>query len=564
MLEREDLLDIRPFGVLPKITSVVHRTLISLERYQHGNRAPRPSNTPWSRFVLGLLLMGIAMGEAAWSQPPAPATQSADATKDSSKAPQANQDNKDVVTWTPLLTGSDLSNWELTNFGGEGDVELKDGVLTLGFGDPLTGVNTKRKDFPTDNYEMRWDAMRTQGQDFFACATFPVGDEFCSFIAGGWGGSLTGISSIDGNDASENETTDSEDFKNNEWYRFRVRVDPEKLRVWINDREVVSVVREDHKFSLRIEVDSTKPLGYCNFQCEAKVRRWEYRSLDEAKPEKKLSAVNSTSPLDRDDAPVFLRIKKDSNDSPVALQTSVSSYKIGTGPYAGAIIDLIGAVHVAERKYYVELNRRFKTYDALLYELVADPDVRLADMKKDRGVYNPLSAMQVGMKDALNLTFQLDEVDYKAKNFVHADMTPEEFAADMARRNDGFLAMFARVLGSSIAAQGTPEMAGADAKLLAALMSPNRSIALRQVMAEQFASMDIQLSGLADSKGQSTLLTERNRKAMEVLMAELKKGKRKLGIFYGAAHLKDMDERLVKTFDATRGEVAWLDAWNLK
>jgi hypothetical protein len=172
--------------------------------------------------------------------------------------------------------------------------------------------------------------------------------------------------------------------------------------------------------------------------------------------------------------------------------------------------------------------------------------------------------MQVGMKDALNLTFQLDEVDYQAKNFVHADMTPEEFAADMERRKDGFLAMFARVLGSSIAAQGTPQMAGADAKMLAALMSKNRPVALRRVMAEQFESMDVQLSGLADSQGQSTLLTERNRKAMEVLRDQLKQGKRRLGIFYGAAHLKDMDDRLIKDFAAVRGDVTWLDAWRLQ
>ncbi len=142
-------------------------------------------------------------------------------------------------------------------------------------------------------------------------------------------------------------------------------------------------------------------------------------------------------------------------------------------------------------------------------------------------------------------------------------MTPAEFSADMARRNDGFLSMFARVLGSSIAAQGAPEMAGAEAKMLAALMSTNRTIAIRRVMAEQFESMDVQLSGLADSQGQSTLLTERNRKAMEVLLAQLKLGKRTLGIFYGAAHLKDMDKRLMKDFAATRGNVAWLDAWRL-
>ena len=107
-------------------------------------------------------------------------------------------------------------------------------------------------------------------------------------------------------------------------------------------------------------------------------------------------------------------------------------------------------------------------------------------------------------------------------------------------------------------------MAGADAKMLAALMSKNRPVALRRVMAEQFESMDVQLSGLADSQGQSTLLTERNRKAMEVLRDQLNKGKRRLGIFYGATHLKDMDDRLIKDFAAVRGDVTWLDAWRLQ
>ncbi len=491
------------------------------------------------------------------SQPP---SESASETKKDSKDGASLAER---VAWKPLLKGSDLSGWTKTNFGGEGDVELSGGQLTLGFGDPLTGINYEGKDFPNDNYEMRWEAKRLQGQDFFVGVTFPIGNEFCSLIAGGWGGSLIGISCIDGNDASENETTGSEDFKNNEWYRFRVRVEPDRLLAWINDREVVSVERDGHQFSLRIEVEKSRPLGYCNFQCEAAIRGWEYRHLQDEDADKKPASGDATSKLDADDAPIFLRIKKDASLEPVALQTTVSSYRIKSGPYAGAEIDLIGAVHVGERAYYAELNKRFKTYDALLFELVADPNVRLAKAKKDRGVYNPLSAMQVGMKDTLNLTFQLDEVNYAAKNFVHADMTPEEFAADMEQRKDGFLSMFARVLGSSIAAQGTPETAGADAKMLAAIVSQNRPIALRQVMAEQFESMDVQLSGLADSQGKSTLLTERNRKAMEVLLAQLKLGKRRIGVFYGAAHLKDMDRRLVNDFTAVRGQVTWLDAWRL-
>ncbi|MDZ4852244.1 MAG: family 16 glycoside hydrolase [Pirellulaceae bacterium] len=523
------------------------------------SEAVRSQARAWERvFSWWLLLIGCTLRldtGTLYSQQ----TTESKATETPSKSTKDN--SKEV--WTPLLKGSDLTGWKKTNFGGEGDVELKDGELTLGFGDPLTGVTYDKKDFPKSEYEMRWEAKRVEGQDFFAGVTFPIGDEFCSFIAGGWGGGLIGISSINGDDASENETTGFEDFKNGEWYRFRVRVDSESLQAWVNDREVVSVDREDHKFSIRIEVGASRPLGYCNFQCVATVRGWEYRNLKEEKPKAKALDEKATSSIDSSDAPVFMQIKKDKNDDFVSMQTSVSKYRISSGAYAGAEIDLIGAVHVGERSYYRELNQRFKSYDALLFELVADPNVRLSDRKKDRGVYNPLSAMQVGMKDALNLTFQLDEVDYAAKNFVHADMTPDEFMEDMKKRKDGFLTMFARVLGSSIAAQGSPEVAGADGRMIAALMSKNRPIALRQVMAEQFDSMEIQLSGLEDGQGKSTLLTERNRKVMEVLEKQLKLGKRKLGIFYGAAHLKDMDRRLVDDFKAVRGDVEWLDAWLL-
>ena len=73
-------------------------------------------------------------------------------------------------------------------------------------GDPFTGINWTN-DFPKMNYEVALDAMRVMGSDFFCGLTVPVGDTFCSLIVGGWGGSLVGISSLDGMDASENETT---------------------------------------------------------------------------------------------------------------------------------------------------------------------------------------------------------------------------------------------------------------------------------------------------------------------------------------------------------------------
>ena len=45
-----------------------------------------------------------------------------------------------------------------------------------------------------------------QGGDFFCGLTFPYGDASCTFVVGGWGGGLVGLSSINGDDASENET----------------------------------------------------------------------------------------------------------------------------------------------------------------------------------------------------------------------------------------------------------------------------------------------------------------------------------------------------------------------
>jgi hypothetical protein len=182
--------------------------------------------------------------------------------------------------WKPLLKQDSLDGWEITNFGGEGAVEMAEGTLHLERGDPFTGITIKTKDFPKDNFEMRWKATRIEGSDFFAGVTFPVGDEFCSFICGGWGGGLVGLSCINGNDASENETSSFKNFKNKQLYNFRVRVDKQHVTVWIDDVESIQVERADKKFSVRGDVFKSKPLGYCVFQSIVDVKDWEYQTLE--------------------------------------------------------------------------------------------------------------------------------------------------------------------------------------------------------------------------------------------------------------------------------------------
>ena len=187
---------------------------------------------------------------------------------------------KEESKWKPLFEKDSLKGWEITNFGGEGTVEINEGVMRLDRGEPMTGVTTIRKDFPKENFEMRWKASRVDGSDFFAGVTFPVGDEFCSLICGGWGGGLVGLSSINGNDASENETTGFRQFKNKQWYAFRVRVDKKHITVWIDDEEVIKTEREGKKFSLRGEVFKSKPVGYCVFQSIVDVKEWEYQTVE--------------------------------------------------------------------------------------------------------------------------------------------------------------------------------------------------------------------------------------------------------------------------------------------
>ena len=440
--------------------------------------------------------------------------------------------------------------WKSTDYGGEGEVVFEDGVLTLKTGDPLTGV-TYQKEFPKTNYEIRWKAKRVSGHDFFSCLTFPIGEEHCSVVAGGWGGGVVGLSSIDGYDASENETTQFLEFENDHWYDFRLRVTDEVVEFYVDGDQILDVQREGHKFSTRIEVHRNTPLGIAAFQCVAQIKDWTYSRIGDG--EERAAAGGETQQ--------FMRVVEE-RGGPERLETAVASYRFTDGPLKGSTVDLIGAVHVGERSYYQELNKRFADYDAVLFELVADPEYRMPGRKDREGVINPVSSLQVALKDSLELEFQLDEVDYEAKNFVHADMTPAEFMADMRKRKDSFASMFARVLGSAIAAQATH--GNQDAALMAAMLAPDRAMAMRRVMAAQFERAEVEMAGLQDASGRSTLVTERNNKALDVMRQRLEAGDRKVAIFYGAAHLPDMHEKLLERFNAEHTGTEWLTAWKLR
>lgn len=233
----------------------------------------------WTVGTCLLLLgpVGVIRGEqakeaspSAKAGQPGSAPQEAEGTK--------GQTKPSPYEWRDLFDGKTLKGWKAPKFGGEGQVKVENGCIVMERGDPMTGIAWEGE-FPKTNYEVEYVAKRTDGIDFFATVTFPVGDSFCSFVTGGWGGSVIGLSSINFNDASDNETTQFMVFKDHQWYKFRVRVTKAKIEVWVDDKKVVDFVIGNNKISIRYEVDLCRPFGFSSWCSTGVIKSIRMREL---------------------------------------------------------------------------------------------------------------------------------------------------------------------------------------------------------------------------------------------------------------------------------------------
>ena len=184
-------------------------------------------------------------------------------------------------TWRPLFDGKTLGKWRPTGFGGEGEVVVEDGAIRIGMGVDLSGI-TWSGEVPRQRYEISLDAQRADGNDFFCGLTFPVGEDPCSLIVGGWGGGVVGLSSIDGEDAAHNATTSFKEFKSGRWYAIRVRVSPERIQCFIDDEKVIDQPLEGRRLSIRDEVLPSRPLGIATYATTALVQNIRWRPLPAA------------------------------------------------------------------------------------------------------------------------------------------------------------------------------------------------------------------------------------------------------------------------------------------
>lgn len=258
----------------------------------------------------------------------------------------------------------------------------------------------------------------------------------------------------------------------------------------------------------------------------------------------------------------FIRIQKSEDGKPQSLDTAVVSYMAGS---QGAQVDLIGAVHIGEASYYRELNRLFDQYDVLLYELVA-PEGTIVSAKVQQESSNPISFLQKSMKNFLGMESQLEKVDYSKKHFVRADMTPTQISKKMEERGDTALTLalstMVDVMRQQNKAAQNPQdkpLMSSDMGLMELLENPHKA---KLMMAQQFVSTGSLDEALGGSLNQ-LLVIDRNAEAIKGLQKQLAQGKQRIGIFYGAAHLPDLEKRLVADFSMTKGETRWIKAWDL-
>jgi hypothetical protein len=253
--------------------------------------------------------------------------------------------------------------------------------------------------------------------------------------------------------------------------------------------------------------------------------------------------------------PKFMRVKEE-DGKVTALEIAVTRY---ANKKKTVTVDLVGVVHIGDRAYYQKLNKRLGEYDAVLYELVGAPGTKVPKGGKKEG----LSAfMGTLMTTFLDLDSQLANIDYQQKHFIHADLSFEAMMEAAGERGDDRLTLGLSLLADLVRKQNLdakkkPDKTPAEPPDLGEILA--NPLRLKRDMAKQ-------MMGGADLGPtlQTLLVADRNKKACQVLTQQITDGKKKLAIFYGAAHMPDFDKRLREEFGLARQSQDWLTAWDLR
>lgn len=255
-------------------------------------------------------------------------------------------------------------------------------------------------------------------------------------------------------------------------------------------------------------------------------------------------------------------------------------------------VELVGAVHIADPAYYAELTKLFAGYEELLFELVDGQRMKQQAEKLEEPPKNAkqpkaplkqgefpednddeptakerspalkmIGGLMRGLGSYFRFQYQTEGIDYHTKNFVHADVSMDEFLRLQADKGESFFDLMRKAIEAQlqVGSDRNAEPKGSQV-LLALLGDPS---GLKVSMARQLAAAGDIVTEMEKHDGGTVIITERNRKALAVFDREVAAGRKNLGIFYGAAHLAEMEKDLEKRGYRRTGE-RWLTAWDIK
>ncbi len=246
----------------------------------------------------------------------------------------------------------------------------------------------------------------------------------------------------------------------------------------------------------------------------------------------------------------FIRV--DRSEENVLLQPALATYEKN-----GVKVSLIGAVHIADKAYFNDLNKRFKSYDRVLFEMIGGDQLeklRKQEAEGKKAEESPLGQVYKMVSGFLALADQKTEIDYTAENFVHADLTMEEYQTLQEERGESLLGF------AMEAAKNTDMKTQPSTMALMQAVMVGDSKKAKLLLVDALAGGDEAMGGLV---APTVVISDRNEKALKVLDAQIAKGDKNLGIFYGAAHFPAMEKTLLeKGYRKTKQE--WLTAWTVE
>ena len=186
----------------------------------------------------------------------------------------------EAVEWISLFDGKTLKGWEIVPYYGGGKPSVKGGLLVLPKAEKglMTGVRWVGDSLPENNYIISYEARRVDGDDIFAGLTFPYGDTSVSLVIGGWRGLINGLSSIDGRDASENETTQFFSLYDNRWYSIALRVTTDSICALLGSEQIVGISTAGKNLHLRNDVLDTG-LTFWSYLTTGEIRNIKIKHL---------------------------------------------------------------------------------------------------------------------------------------------------------------------------------------------------------------------------------------------------------------------------------------------